>query len=158
MVPFSLTASADSVDEGASVTFTVNAGQPNFTYNFELSGVDADDVENGLLTGTVTTDINGDGTFTVELANDRTTEGVETLVATLPNTGLSASVTVNDTSLDNVAPVAVDATGATTEAGAVVEGQLVATDAENDAITFALDAAVEGLTLTPTAPTALTPA
>jgi S-layer protein len=60
---------------------------------------------------------------------------------------MSASTVVNDTSLDNVAPVAEDAAVATTEAGAAVEGQLVATDAEGDALTFALDAAVEGLTL-----------
>lgn len=140
-------ASAASVDEGDTVTFTIAVGQPNFTYTYDLTGVVAADVVGGALTGTVTTDANGNGTFTVALANDRVTDGVDTLVATLPNTGLSASVSVNDTSLNNIAPVAVDATGATTEAGAVVAGQLVATDAENDAVTFALDAAVEGLTL-----------
>lgn len=140
-------ASAASVDEGGTVTFTIAVGQPNFTYTYDLTGVVAADVVGGALTGTVTTDANGNGSFTVSLANDRATDGVDTLVATLPNTGLSASVTVNDTSLNNIAPVAVDATGATTEAGAVVAGQLVATDAENDAVTFALDAAVEGLTL-----------
>lgn len=144
---FSLTADAASVDEGDTVTFTVEGGKANFTYNYELTGVDATDVEGGVLTGTVTTDADGNGTFEVTLANDRTTDGADTLVATLPNTGLSASVTVNDTSTDNIAPVAEDATGATTEAGAVVTGQLVATDAEDDAVTFALDAEVEGLTL-----------
>lgn len=144
---YGLTASAASVDEGSSVTFTLALGKPNFTYSYELTGVDATDVVGGVLTGSITTDANGNGTFTVTLANDRATDGADTLVATLPNTGLSASVTVNDTSLDNVAPVAEAATGATTEAGAIVAGQLVATDAENDAITFALDADVEGLTL-----------
>jgi S-layer protein len=60
---------------------------------------------------------------------------------------MTASTVVNDTSLDNVAPVAEDAAIATTEAGAAVDGQLVATDAEGDALTFELVAAVEGLTL-----------
>jgi len=147
IITFSLIASASSVNEGASVTFNVVGGQANFTYSYDLTGVDAADVTGGALTGTITTDANGKGSFTVALANDRVSDGVDTLVVTLPNTGKSASVTVNDTSTDNIAPVAVDATGATTEAGAVVTGQLVATDAENDAVTFALDAAVEGLTL-----------
>jgi S-layer protein len=144
---FSLFASAASVNEGASVTFHVVGGQANFTYSFNLSGVDASDVTGGALTGTITTDAAGKGSFTVALANDRVSDGVDTLVATLPNTGKSASVTVNDTSLDNIAPVAQAATGATTEAGAVVAGQLVATDAEGDALTFTLAAPVEGLTL-----------
>ena len=144
---FSLTADAASVNEGATVTFTVVAGKPNFTYSYELTGVDAADVVDGLLTGSITTDTNGSATFTVALVADRATDGVDTLKATLPNTGLSATVTVNDTSLDNVAPVAEDATGAATEAGAVVTGQLLATDAEDDALTFAPVAAVDGLTL-----------
>ncbi|MDD2690930.1 MAG: hypothetical protein PHX69_03990 [Simplicispira sp.] len=144
---FSLTADADSVDEGDTVTFTVEGGKANFTYNYELTGVDATDVKGGVLTGSVTTDADGNGTFEVTLAADRATDGADTLTATLPNTGLSASVTVNDTSLDNIAPVAVDATANAIEEGAVVTGQLEATDADDDALTFTLDAPLQGLTL-----------
>ncbi len=144
---FSLTADAASVNEGATATFTVAHGQPNQTYNYELTGVDATDVVDGLLTGSITTDTNGSATFSVALANDRTTEGVETLKATLPNTGLSATVTVNDTSLDNVAPVAQDATAKAVEGGAVVTGQLVATDVDDAALTFAAVTPVAGLTI-----------
>lgn len=143
---FSLTASADSVDEGSAATFALS-GEANFTYSYNLSGVEAEDVAGGALTGTVTTDANGAATISVELVADRTTEGEQTLTVTIPNTSMTASTVVNDTSLDNVAPVAEDAAIATTEAGAAVDGQLVATDAEGDALTFELVAAVEGLTL-----------
>lgn len=144
---FSLTASAATANEGDAVTFTVAGGVANTTYNYDLSGVVATDVVGGLLTGTVTTDANGVGTFTVNLAKDRTSDGVDTLKASLPNTGLSASVTVNDTSVDNAAPVAVDATNTAVEGGVAVTGNLTATDADQDPLEFTLDAAVEGLTL-----------
>ncbi|MGC1506299.1 MAG: hypothetical protein WA782_19435, partial [Sulfitobacter sp.] len=121
--------------------------EANTSYTYNISGVDAADVDGGLLTGSVTTDANGDATITVALAADRTTEGEETLTVSLPNTTLTASVTVNDTSLDNTAPAAEDAALAVSEEDAAVTGQLVALDAEGDDVTFALDAAVAGLTV-----------
>ena len=144
---FALTPSVATTNEGTSVTFNVVAGLPNTAYGYTLTGVIAADVTGGLLTGTVTTDATGKGSFVVAIANDRVTDGVDTMVASLPNTGLSASVIINDTSTNNIAPVATAATGATTEAGAIVSGQLVATDAENDALTFTLAAPVPGLTV-----------
>ena len=143
---FTLTADADAVDEGATAAFTVENGESNFTYSYEISGVDADDVD-GDLTGTVTTDADGNASIGVALAADRTTEGEETLTVSLTNTGKEASVIVNDVSLDNVAPVAEDAAVEVAEADAAVAGQLAATDAEDDALTFTLDAPVDGLTL-----------
>lgn len=145
---FALTASTASVDEGDNAIFELVAGEPNFTYNYTISGVDAADVDGGL-TGSVTTDANGAATITVALAADRTTEAdAESLTVSLPNTGLEASVVVNDTSQDNQAPVAEDADPVTVAEDAdPVTGQLTATDPEGDGVVFTLDAPVEGLTL-----------
>jgi len=141
-----LTAGAAAVNEGAAAVFTLAHGAANATYTYNIAGVEAADVTGGLLTGTVTTDANGAATISVATVADRLTEGAQTITVSLPNTSLTASTTLNDTSLNNNAPVATAATGAVAEA-AILTGQLAATDADADAITFALDAPVEGLTI-----------
>lgn len=105
-----IVAAAPSVNEGATAVFNVNTQNvPNGTvYTFQITGVTAPDVTGGALTGTVTIN-NNIGTIAIGLASDNLTEGAESLVVTLGNTGLAnaptASVTVNDTSL-TPAPVA----------------------------------------------------
>lgn len=101
---------APSVNEGSTAVFNVNTQNvPNGTvYTFQITGVSAADVTGGALSGTVTIN-NNIGTIAIGLAADNLTEGAESLVVTLGNTGLAnaptASVTVNDTSL-SPAPVA----------------------------------------------------
>jgi S-layer protein len=143
---FELLADAALVDEGNAASFSLNNGIPNTEYTYTISGVAADDIE-GDLTDTVTTDADGNATITVALVADRTTEGQETLTVKIPNTGLTASTTVNDTSLDNVAPVVEDAAIAVDEAGDAVEGQLVAQDPDEDGVEFTWAEDVDGLTI-----------
>lgn len=142
-----LVAGAASVDEGSSATFTLSNASANTTYTYNISGVESSDITGGSLTGSVTTDATGKGTISVATVADRLTEGVQTMTVSLPNSTLTASTKINDTSLNNIAPVANAATLAIAEDGAAVNGQLVATDADGDAITYALSAPVEGLTL-----------
>lgn len=105
-----IVAAAPSVNEGSTAVFNVNTQNvPNGTvYTFQITGVSAADVTGGNLSGTVTIN-NNIGTIAIGLAADNLTEGAESLVVTLGNTGLAsaptASVTVNDTSL-SPAPVA----------------------------------------------------
>ncbi|AGM41614.1 hypothetical protein SPISAL_07600 [Spiribacter salinus M19-40] len=94
---FTLTTSADSVDEGGSVVFTldsenVSAGEE---YSYSITGVDSADID-GSLTGTAKIGADGKATIAVNLNADEITEGAETL--TLSVAGQTADVTVNDTS------------------------------------------------------------
>ena len=91
---------AATAAEGTSATFTVNttnvANGTVLAYTLSGVGITAADVTGGALTGSVT--ITGNtGTITVPLAADLTTEGNETLTATVMTA--SASTTVVDTSL-----------------------------------------------------------
>lgn len=86
-----------SVNEGASATFTVT-GEPNTTLTYVITGVQAEDVTGGALTGQVVLDANGNGVIAVQLVEDNLTEGAQTLTVTVD--GVSAATTVNDTSLN----------------------------------------------------------
>ncbi|MEX0429798.1 beta strand repeat-containing protein [Spiribacter insolitus] len=93
---FTLTASADSVDEGQSVTFTLedaNQVANGNTYSYTISGVQAADVV-GELSGTTTVGSDGKAVVTVDIAEDALVAETETL--TLEVADQSSSVTVND--------------------------------------------------------------
>ncbi|HEX7115841.1 MAG TPA: hypothetical protein VF193_11980 [Steroidobacter sp.] len=96
---FKLTASAEAVDEGSDITFTLATSNvaPGTQFEYEITGVSAADVVGGKLTGTVTIDANGQALISVSLAADRKTEGPETLEIKIA--GETYRVTVNDTSL-----------------------------------------------------------
>ncbi len=81
------------------MVFTLNAGSANAgkTYSFEISGVDASEIEGGQLLGTVTVDSDGVGLIPITPRADSLTEGSDTLTLTVA--GKTASVVVNDTSL-----------------------------------------------------------
>ncbi|MCJ8335783.1 MAG: cadherin-like domain-containing protein, partial [Epibacterium sp.] len=89
---------------------------------------------------------NGDSTFTVTPVADF--NGAVTLSYEVSDGTVSTAATQTVT-LDavNDAPTTTNATASADEAGAAVTGQLVAADVDGDTLTFALDAAVEGLTL-----------
>ena len=97
---FSVSASSNSVDEGSTVTFTLNGTNVNpGTFGYTITGINQSDISAGALTGTITTQ--GDysqssGTTSITLANDATTEGQETITFTAESK--SVQVTVNDTS------------------------------------------------------------
>jgi len=99
---YTLTPEANSVNEGASLTFTVGGTNiPNGTYYWTVNGSgDFDTVD-----GTVVVTSNS-GTFSVTPTADATTEGAETFTARLRSVSItgtilatSSSVTINDTSL-----------------------------------------------------------
>ncbi len=147
---FTLTASAAAVNEGSSVTFSIANGDADTEYIIRLSGVQDADIDGGLFR-TVTTNEAGNASIAVNVVADHTTEGPETLTASVVGKALTASVVINDISLDNVAPVtaAVEAPAAQ-EGGPPVTGQLLATDSNvGDTLTYTVEA-LPGLTVNPT--------
>ncbi|HEY0973636.1 MAG TPA: hypothetical protein VGE57_04010 [Solimonas sp.] len=96
-VPTTVTAGAASVNEGSAALFNVT-GNPGETLTYTITGVQAEDVQGGVLTGTVTLDSNGNGVIAVQLLADNLTEGAETLTVTV--NGVSASTTVTDSSVN----------------------------------------------------------
>jgi len=96
----SMTASAASVDEGGSVTFTVSVpGLVNTAYNYVITGIEAADVVGGSLNGSVTLGANGQGVVNVQLTADALTEGSQTMTFSVASLAKTANVVVNDTSL-----------------------------------------------------------
>lgn len=100
---YALSASSSSVNEGGSVLFTLttNNVKSGTSIPYAISGaVTSADLVSQDLSGTLTVDANGQATFSVDIAADKLTEGVENLVFTAA--GKSTSVVVNDTSLKTV--------------------------------------------------------
>ncbi len=111
--------SANSVNEGASITFTFTAPVAG-TYYYWITGtnITAADFSAGYATNTTKIAFSapgGTGTFTVTLANDATLEGVETFTANVSAGSASTSgalvtksVTINDLSTGSYTTVAPD--------------------------------------------------
>ena len=101
---YSLTRSAASVNEGQSVTFTLNT--TNVTNGtsipYSISGVTSNDISNAPLNSFFTIN-NNTASKTLTLTNDETEEGNETLIITTIN-GISKSVLINDTSVPLTSP------------------------------------------------------
>ena len=103
------TASAANVNEGDTVSFnlaTTNIADST-TVGYTINGVSGADINGAALTGNLT--ISGNqATLVLAVSADTLTEGAETITVTLDATdangvtaGLSASSTINDTSLTN---------------------------------------------------------
>ena len=93
------------VDEGNSVTFTVQApvSKAGQTFSYIIRNLNADDVVGGQITSTVTLDQQGKGHLVVTLAEDRLTEGREVFNIEFPGLpGLDLNVVVNDTSVTSL--------------------------------------------------------
>ncbi len=110
---YTLAASTTSVNEGASVTYTLTTANvaAGTVLNYTLSSISAADVVGGLLTGSVTVAASGATPFTVTLVADSLTEGTETMVAkvgsaTVTTLATAAGVIVNDTSLTAITTLA----------------------------------------------------
>lgn len=106
----SVTTDVQSADEGDTVVATFES-DPNTDIDYAITGVNADDIDgNTALTGTITTDANGEATLSIDLAEDETTEGEEVLkiTGTSGSNSDDASVTVNDTSKAAPTTLAVD--------------------------------------------------
>lgn len=93
------------VDEGGTVVFkveTVNiATGTEFSYTISGTNVQQEDISLPGTSGTITIDSNGQAEVSMVITEDETTETTETLVFTVSGfgpTGISSSVTINDTS------------------------------------------------------------
>jgi hypothetical protein len=102
---YSIEKSVSSVDEGASVTFTLTTTNvANGTeVPYTITGISAADITSGSLTGNFTVNSNT-ATVTITATADQLTEGAETATLTLDNVADFDSVTVNDTSLTPFSP------------------------------------------------------
>ena len=109
---YAVTPSTTSVNEGASVIYTVSttgvaSGTP---LTYQLTGVSADDVSGGSFSGNVVVGTNGQASISLGLVADLQTEGNETLSLQLLNgatvVATATPVTVVDTSKGAVPSVA----------------------------------------------------
>lgn len=103
---YTLIASAASVNEGSTATFnlTTVGVVPNTLLTYTLSGVTAQDITGGELSGSVILDENASAVISVGLAADLTSEGTETLTVSVIANGIvvaTASTTIADTSVNN---------------------------------------------------------
>ena len=100
LVPtYTLTASAASVNEGSTATFTLSTTNvaAGTGVNYLISGVSEADVVGGALSGTATVNSSGQATISVPLAADLLTEGTETLRIIVSDQ--TATMSVADTSV-----------------------------------------------------------
>ncbi|WP_269611695.1 DUF4214 domain-containing protein [Prochlorococcus marinus] len=110
----SITVDSTSVNEGASVTFSIecssNVVSSGELIPYVISGVSVDDLATGTLSGNFTVGADGKANVTITLKSDSLTEGSETL--TLTAAGKSKAVTVADTSTtpEVVTSISVDST------------------------------------------------
>ena len=102
---YSIEKSVSSVDEGASVTFTLTTTNVanGTSVPYTITGISAADITSGSLTGNFTVN-NNSATVTITATADQLTEGAETATLTLDNVADFDSVTVNDTSLTPFSP------------------------------------------------------
>jgi subtilisin family serine protease/plastocyanin len=97
---FVLSADSTNINEGGSVTITLNTTniQNGDPVAYTITGINADDLSVGDITGNFTI-VNNTDELTFTLAEDLATEGTETMTLTLDGPGTSIDITVNDTSL-----------------------------------------------------------
>ena len=98
---YAITAGAASVNEGGTVSFTVSttnvAAGTVIPYTLSGIGINGVDIAGGQLSGSAVITQSGSAVITVTVASDVTTEGPETLIATVA--GKTAQIVINDTSM-----------------------------------------------------------
>lgn len=97
---YDLNVSATSVNEGGTITFTVDTSDVSVNTNipYTITGVSLSDIDLPSLTGNFKVTSNGTASLPIKIIEDNTLEGLETLTLTLDGKDLSKSVTINDTS------------------------------------------------------------
>ena len=123
-VKYEVAASAAQVNEGQTVVFTISTTNvaEGTLLSYAITGINAADLQSGLITGTVNVDKSGQALVQVTLKADLTTEGLETMTLTVGENLASASVNVLDTSV-TPPPPPVPTYTVTPSAGSVSEGQ-----------------------------------
>ncbi|AIQ96576.1 DUF4214 domain-containing protein [Prochlorococcus sp. MIT 0801] len=112
---FATITSANSVNEGSSISFTfkTHKKEENTQYTYTLSGVSSSDFSSGALSGITTIDENGEATFSIGISTDQKTEGTENFTLSIGEK--TKSISINDTSTDEIKPLI---TGPSGSAGA----------------------------------------
>jgi hypothetical protein len=97
---YDLNVSATSVNEGGTITFTVDTSDVSVNTNipYTITGVSLSDIDLPSLTGNFKVTSNGTAALPIKIIEDNTLEGLETLTLTLDGKGLSKSVTIQGTS------------------------------------------------------------
>ena len=96
-----------SINEGSSGSFTVNNLGAAGTYYWTINNITTANADFNAVSGSFNTaTLNGNGTFTIDIISDNTTEGTQTFTVSVRSGSTSGtilvtsgSVTVNDTSL-----------------------------------------------------------
>jgi len=125
-----VTTSASSINEGSTLTTTVNTTNvlsgTTLYYSISGTGINTSDFSSGSLTGSGTVSSSGSFSFSHTLANDLTTEGNETLniklfsdSSRLTQVGSTSSVSIADTSITATPPAVLSIVGAI-----VIEGNV----------------------------------
>jgi len=99
--------SAASVNEGSSVTFTLNtSGFAGESIGYNITGISSADLSSGSLNGNITINENETGSVTLTTSADSLTEGTENMTFNLNSDfqsfapdGSTSTVQINDTSL-----------------------------------------------------------
>jgi Ca2+-binding RTX toxin-like protein len=111
---YTISAVRSEYNEGELAQFTISTSGvvAGSTVFYTLSGIAADDIADSVLTGSAVIDARGTALINVNLREDKLTEGTETLTLTLDDVDAkSASVSVQDTSLDSVTVYLTDVDG-----------------------------------------------
>jgi len=137
--------SAASVDEGSSATFTIN-GVPNTDYAIRLEGTATPGTDYaGATLAQVTTNASGVATFSLAPSRDKSTEGSETVIATIVGFTGSQTITIGDASVNNVAPAFTSSATQTATEDTVKTFSIAATDGNaEDSVSYTLGAVVGG--------------
>ena len=129
---FEIVRDVDEINEGGSVTFTLNTENvPDLTeFTYTVTGVSSEDINGDPLTGTFRMFSNTDSvSFTTSL--DLKTEGLETLKITLDNGEAENAVFIRDTStLSNAPSYSVDASSKIISEGQTVRITLRTTNVD----------------------------
>jgi hypothetical protein len=128
---FALSAATTSVNEGAhdSITLTTTNVAAGTIETYAISGIAANRLNSGALTGQVAVDASGKAVIDLGVIANNQTDGATTATITIGNNLASTSVTVNDTSLTptptptpNPTPTAGNDTFQETAGNAAIDG------------------------------------
>jgi hypothetical protein len=92
-----LSASRSSVEEGEEVTFILNGAEPEIDVPYTITGITANDLFSGSLTGNFTVDAGGDGQLTFILSRTDGDYVDEIMTMTLDGTAVYIDVTILNT-------------------------------------------------------------
>jgi hypothetical protein len=165
---FGVELNSTSYNEGATITATVSTANvaDGTTVAYTVTGISANDLSAGSLTGTITINSNT-GTATFTLANDGLTEGTDTFTITLAATdsvgtstgSLADSASVLDTSNDPTTSLWLDDNDAATTVRLIIGAtsmQINGVFAANPSVPRTIEGRTSGTRTTITAITART--